>query len=87
MYSKQGIIFKAIIDSCNPDKCLIFQIILKMPNAIASDSSSFRNFAQKSKFMKRLHFRNVLMLGGANVAHLKNEIIRKKLKFRILRIL
>ena len=27
------------------------------------------------------------MLGGANVARLKNEIIRKKLKFRILRIL
>ena len=29
-----------------------------MPNAIASNGFSFRNFAQKSKFMKRLHFRN-----------------------------
>lgn len=58
MYSKQGIIFKAIIGSCYPDKCLTFQKILKMPNAVASNSTSFRNFAQKSKNMKRLHFRN-----------------------------
>ena len=29
----------------------------------------------------------LLMLGGANVARLKNEIIRKKLKFSILWIL
>lgn len=29
-----------------------------MPNAIASNSSSFRNFAQKSRIMKRLFFRS-----------------------------
>jgi len=40
----------------NPDKCLTFQIILKMEKTPISHVKTFRNFAQKSKAMKRLYF-------------------------------